>query len=253
MKDKYRKSNDNFLKAKHELTVKTSYLDNYFFLFCRIVIYVGTLFLVFLLSHNLVTLTVYFVIVSYLTDSVTNSIDFLSILKELKNAYVATNRVNIILNFDLKEELPIGNLNKDDIEGEIDFVDVSYKPTKEDIGLSEIKNINFHIPNNKIVLFKGTRSSGKRTIFYLMRRVIAPDSGNCYIDKINIMDFNKKVYCTNINYIVTKPYFYDGTVYSNLKLVCNNKEKIIETLKSVTLFDDIIKKEDWKPRLRIYL
>ncbi|MCI9280225.1 MAG: ABC transporter ATP-binding protein [Bacilli bacterium] len=250
MKDKYRKSNDNFLKAKHELTVKTSYLDNYFFLFCRIVIYVGTLFLVFLLSHNLVTLTVYFVIVSYLTDSVTNSIDFLSILKELKNAYVATNRVNIILNFDLKEELPIGNLNKDDIEGEIDFVDVSYKPTKEDIGLSEIKNINFHIPNNKIVLFKGTRSSGKRTIFYLMRRVIAPDSGNCYIDKINIMDFNKKVYRTNINYIVTKPYFYDGTVYSNLKLVCNNKEKIIETLKSVTLFDDIIKKGGLETKIK---
>lgn len=129
-------------------------------------------------------------------------------------------------------------------------MDVSYKPTKEDIGLSEIKNINFHIPNNKIVLFKGTRSSGKRTIFYLMRRVIAPDSGNCYIDKINIMDFNKKVYRTNINYIVTKPYFYDGTVYSNLKLVCNNKEKIIETLKSVTLFDDIIKKGGLETKIK---
>ncbi len=241
MKDKYRKSNENFLKAKHDLTIKTSYLDNYFFLFCRIVIYIGTLFLVFLLSHDLLTLTVYFVIVSYLTDSVTNSIDFLNILKELKNAYVATNRVNIILNFDLREELPIGNLNKDDIEGEIDFVEVSYKPTTEDIGLTEIKKINFHIPSNKIILFKGTRSSGKRTIFYLLRRVIAPDSGNCYIDKINIMDFNKKVYRTNLNYIVTKPYFYEGTVYKNLKLVCSNKDQIIEALKNVTLFEELLK------------
>lgn len=189
----------------------------------------------------MLTLTVYFVIVSYLTDSVTNSIDFLNILKELKNAYVATNRVNIILNFDLREELPIGNLNKDDIEGEIDFVEVSYKPTTEDIGLTEIKKINFHIPSNKIILFKGTRSSGKRTIFYLLRRVIAPDSGNCYIDKINIMDFNKKVYRTNLNYIVTKPYFYEGTVYKNLKLVCSNKDQIIEALKNVTLFEELLK------------
>lgn len=240
IKTKYLKSNEAFLKAKNDHTIKTSYLDNYFFLYCRIVIYVGTLFLVYLLSHDLVTLTVYLVIVSYLTDSVTNSIDFLSILKELKNAYVTTNRVNIILNFDIKEELPIGTLNKDDIRGEIDFVNVSYKTSPDDIGLNDIKNINFHIPSNKIILIQGARSSGKRTIFYLLRREIAATTGDCYIDKINIMDFNKKVYRTNLNYIVTKPYFYEGTVYSNLKLVCNNKEQIIEALKEVTIFEDLL-------------
>lgn len=244
VKKKYLMSNEAYLKAKHNCTVKTSYLDNYFFIFCRIVIFVGTLFLVYLLSHDLVTLTVYFVIVSYLTDSVTNSIDFLSILKELKNAYVATNRVNIILNFDELVELPFGTLNKDDINGEIDFVKVNYKPKEDDIGLSEIKDVSFHIPSNSFALFKGTRSSGKRTIFYLLRRLILPDDGSLYIDNINSRDYTKKVYKTNVNYLTTKPYFYDGTVYSNLKYVCNKKDKIIEALKNALVYDSIMAHKD---------
>ncbi len=240
IKENYQKSNEAFLKAKHKYTVKTSYLDNYFFMFYKTVIYIGTLFLVFMLSHDLVTLTVYLVIVSYLTDSVTNSKDFLNILTDLKNTYVATNRVNIILNFDEKEQFKFGSLNKDDINGEIDFVKVNYVPKADDTGLTELKNISFNIPSNQIVLFQGTRSSGKRTIFYLLRRIIMPDRGEVYIDKINIKDFTKKVYKTNINYLTTKPYFYEGTVLSNLKLVCNNKERIIEVCKLASVYDLIM-------------
>lgn len=240
IRENYAKSNEGFLKEKHKYTVRTSFLDNYFFIFYKSVIFIGTLFMIFLLSNDLVTLTVYLVIVSYLTDSITNSKDFLNILTDLKNTYVATNRVNIILNFDPKEKLDFGSLAKDDINGEIDFVNVSYSPKEDDVGLTEVKNVSFAIPSNHIVLFNGSRSSGKRTIFYLLRRVILPDVGDVYIDKIHVQDFNKKVYKRNINYLTTKPYFYGGTIIENLRLVNSNKNKIYEACKMAGVYDAIM-------------
>lgn len=240
IKDNFRKSNEAFLNEKHHYTVRVSFLDNYFFMFYKTVIFIGTLFMMFMLSHDLVTLTVYLVIVQYITDSVTNSKDFLNVLTDLKNTYVAANRVNIILSFDEKEKLDFGSIDKDDINGEIDFVKVSYKPKADDIGLTELKDVSFSIPTNKIVLFHGSRSSGKRTIFYLLRRVIMPDQGNIYIDKIKAEDFNKKVYKTNINYLTTKPYFYGGTVISNMKIVENNRNKIYEACKMAGVYDLIM-------------
>ena len=241
IKENYQKSNKHFLKKMHNYNIKTSYLDNYFFIFYQLTIFIGTLLLIFMLSKELITLTAYLVIGTYLTNSITSSTDFLNILTDLKNTYVAANRVNIILNFDLKEQLEFGSLNKDDIHGEIDFLKVNYTPKEEDIGLTKLKNISFHIPTNKIVLFKGYRNSGKRTIFYLLRRVIMPDSGEVYIDKINIKDFTKKVYKTNINYLTTKPYFYEGTALSNLKLVKNKKEEIISACKMANVYDLLMK------------
>lgn len=251
IKANYAKSNNAFLKEKHRYVIKTSFLDNYFFMFYKSIIFLGTLVMIFMLSHDTISLTVYLVIVSYLTDSVTNSKDFLNILTELKNTYVATNRVNIILNFDEKEKLDFGTLAKDDIKGEIDFVKVSYLPKKDDIGLTEIKNVSFTIPSNQIVLFYGSRSSGKRTIFYLLRRVILPDTGNIYIDKIETQDFNEKVYKRNINYLTTKPYFYGGTVLDNLKIVNNNRKKIEEVCKMAGVYDSILEhKQGFKTNVK---
>lgn len=243
VKENYMRSNALFLEEKHNCTVKSSFLDNYFFMFYKAIIFVGTLIMIFMLQHDLVTLTVYLVIVSYLTDSITNSKDFLNILTDLKNTYVATNRVNIILDFDEKEKLDFGSLEKDDILGEIDFVKVSYQAKADDIGLTDITNVSFNIPSKQIVLFHGTRSSGKRTIFYLLRRAIVPNSGTVYIDKINANDFNKKVYKTNVNYLTTKPYFYGGTILDNLKLVESKRSKIVEACKEAGIYDTIMEQK----------
>ena len=71
-----------------------------------------------------------------------------------------------------------------------------------------------------------------------------PDQGNIYIDKIQIDDFNKKVYKTNINYLTTKPYFYGGSVISNLELVKNSRNKIYAACKMAGVYDEIMKHKD---------
>lgn len=241
MEREFRKKNDNFMVLQQKKNMATSMLENNFFGYYKSVIYGITLLLIYLLSSGNLSLTVYLIVVSYLTDSITNSKDFMGILTELKNAYVTCNRVNIILNFDEKEEFSFGNIKVNDILGEIDFMNVSVDASEIfDFEVNDLKNVSFHVSSNQTVLFHGARSSGKRTIFYLLRRVIMPMEGEIYVDKYKIQDYQEKVYRRNVNYLTTKPFFYHGSILSNLKLVQSNNEKIIDSLKEVELYDYIM-------------
>ena len=241
MEKEFARKNENFMQKQQKKNMAKSLLENSFFGYYKTVIYGITLVLIYLLSHGNLTLTVYLIVVSYLTDSVTNSKDFMGILTELKNAYVTCNRVNIILNFDEKEGIVFGNVNKDDISGELDFLNVNFDASLEtDIELNDLKHVSFHIPSNQTVLFHGARSSGKRTIFYLLRRIIIANSGNIYMDKIKIQDYNAKVFRKNLNYLTTKPFFYHGSILQNMKLIDSKKERIVSVLKEVGIYDTIL-------------
>ncbi len=244
MEKEFAKKNDNFMRKQQEKNMANSLLENSFFGYYKTVIYGITLVLIYLLSHGNLTLTIYLIVVSYLTDTVTNSKDFMGVLTELKNAYVTCNRVNIILNFDEKQGITFGNVNKDDISGEIDFLNVTFDASLElDVELNDLKGVSFHIPSNQTVLFHGARNSGKRTIFYLLRRVVLPTSGDIYVDKIKIQDYQEQVFRKNLNYLTTKPFFYHGSVLQNMKLIDSRKERIISVLKEVRIYDAIMSLE----------
>lgn len=241
MEREFQKKNDNFMKHQQRKNMANSMLENNFFGYYKTLIYGITLILIYLLSSGNLTLTVYLIVVSYLTDSITNSKDFMGILTELKNAYVTCNRVNIILNFDEKEELLFGNVNVNDIMGEIDFVNVSVDASNiSDFEVNDLRDVSFHIASNQTILFHGARNSGKRTIFYLLRRVIMPLKGDIFVDKYKIQDYQEKVYRRNVNYLTTKPFFYHGSIIRNLKLVNSKKELIDASLKEVGLYDYIM-------------
>lgn len=240
MEKEFMKKNDLFMVHQQKKTMASSMLDNSFFGYYKTLIYAVTLVLIFLLTQGNLSLTVYLIVVSYLTDSITNSKDFMGILTELKNAYVTCNRVNIILNFDEKSQIEFGNIKTDDIAGEIDFVNVNIDASNiEDFELNDLKEVSFHIESNQTVLFHGARNSGKRTIFYLLRRMILTDSGDVYIDKIKIQDYKEKVFLKNLNYLTTKPFFYHGSILKNLQLIDSKKENIIFSLEQVGIYEYI--------------
>ena len=241
MEREFAKKNENFMKKQNRKNMANSLLEHNFFAYYKLVIYLITLVLIYLLSHGNLTLTIYLIVVSYLTDSITNSKDFMGILTELKNAYVTCNRVNIILRFDEKEKLTFGSVKVNDIKGEIDFLDVTFDASiHEEDDLNDLRHVTFHIASNQTILFHGARSSGKRTIFYLLNRFVSLQQGDIYIDQVKIQDFSEKVYRSNINYLTTRPFFYHGSIWRNLKLIHSSKEKIVSTLKQVGLYDYIL-------------
>lgn len=242
MEREFARKNDQFMRSQQRKNMANSMLENNFFGYYKSVIYLITLILIYLLSSGNLTLTVYLIVVSYLTDTITNSKDFMGILTELKNAYVTCNRVNIILNFDEKEALLFGNVNQDDIEGNIDFIHVSVDASNhKDMPLNDLKDVSFHINSNETVLFHGARSSGKRTIFYLLQRSIPVDAGEVFVGQYKIQDYQEKIYRKNVNYLTTKPFFYHGSILRNMKLIDSDLQHIIAVLKQTGIYDFIMK------------
>lgn len=235
VKRKFLNSCDDFIQRKNEWNLAYCFLDQYYHVFYQFVIYAMTIFIVYMVSRGQVSLTLYFLIIPYLSSGIEVANDFMTILTEIKKANISANRVSIILNFTEKELMEFGKNKTDDILGNIDFKNVSYNGDHMSEHNSRIKNLSFHIKENETVLFLGQRNCGKRTIFNLLRREIKETAGDIYIDGILIRDYTEKVHTTNLNYLTTKPYFFSGSILKNLEMVCRNKKKIKEVCKALEL------------------
>lgn len=132
--------------------------------------------------------------------------------------------------------LKFGNNKMDNILGSIDFKKVSYNGINDN---SSIRDINFSINQNEMVLFLGLKNCGKRTIFNILRRDIHQDSGSVYIDGINLWDYTKKIHSSNLNYVTTKPYFFNGSIIRNLHMVESDNQKIYNMCKKIGIYDYI--------------
>lgn len=238
MKEEYKNANKEYLRKLNDYNVKLSYIDNYFHVFYKFTIYAISVVMIYLLKDDVISLTIYLVVVSYITDTIANSSELFSLLKELKLISVCVNRINLILNFEEKDVLSFGSVSKDDIKGEIDFHNVSCKSNKE-YSLGKLDNINISILKGDIVLFRSTNKSALKTIFYLLRRIIKPNKGTILIDKLNIMSYAKNTHNTNINYMNSYPEFFKDSIKNNLKIVNKNRKDIMSSLKQVNMYDKI--------------
>lgn len=230
-----------YMKSKYKYNVAFSYLDNYFQMFYRFIRFALTIALIFLLKGDLITITAYFVIVSYVADTLSYNNEFCKLFTELKKAHVASSRINIILNFEDRKVIELGDIDKNDISGEIDFIDVYYHGDKDDeFKLNDLNDVSFHIGNNECILFKGERGCGKRTIFYLLRRVVELSSGEIFVGRTTLREYSQKSQIQNINYVATKPYFFKDSIRANLKLVNSNNSEIEKACKLVNVYNSIM-------------
>lgn len=235
VKHNFLNSCEGFIQKKNEWNHAYCFLDQYYHVFYQFVIYAMTIFIVYMVSKGQVSLTLYFLIIPYLSSGIEVANDFMTILTELKKANISSNRVSIILNFTEKELIRFGNNKTDDILGNIDFKNVNYSGDIQSEHNSRLKDISFHIKENETVLFLGQRNCGKRTIFNILRRNLKQTEGDIYIDGINIWDYTEKVHRTNLNYLTTKPYFFNGSIRKNLEMVCRNMKKIKEVCQLLDL------------------
>jgi len=241
IKNKYYSRCEDYANSRNRYKIWTSYRDNWFFVFWSVLVYAITCYLIYMLSSGALTLTLYLIIVPYLTSILDKTNSFFNILSDLKNTNISVMRLNTILNFTEKELIEFGHNATNDIDGEVAFNDVSYIPTADDdSSLIPVKHINFHIKSNSVTLFHGRSGSGKRMIFYILRRVIKPTSGVALIGNINIFEYQKSVYKENVAYVTSKSYFFDDTIINNLNMVEKNIEKIISVCKSLSIHDDIM-------------
>ncbi|MEG1581631.1 MAG: ABC transporter ATP-binding protein [Clostridia bacterium] len=230
MKSKYLTQCSSFINKTHKKTIWQSIQDNWFYSFWNLIVLAVTLYLVFTMSKNLLDLSIYLIIVPYLTSTIEKVNDFYNILGDIKNTNVSTLRINTILNFTDKEFMEFGKNSSQDITGELFFNNVSYTT-------SEFKSNNINIKSNigQITLIEGIKGCGKRNLFHTLRRILKPDSGVVTFGNINIFDYDKSVYTHLVSYVTNKPYFFNGSIYDNFKVIEPNKKNVEDMCKKLNI------------------
>lgn len=211
-------------KEKHKNNVFQSKIDNTYWAFYKIVIYCVALLMILIVSKGSLSLTEYLILVPYLLSAVEIANEAFTILPQLKEANIATNRIRSVLSFTEKKKLAFGENAEDMINGVIHFDKVSYRAKGGDN--PEIRNISLFIRENETTLICGKRLSGKRTIFRILNRDIRPTTGNVYLSGENIFEYNNNTYLKNFNHVTSKPFMYSGSILKNLKMVDKSEYNI---------------------------
>ena len=139
-------------------------------------------------------------------------------------ASVSMGRISEILDTD--EKVKDGSINRDttDLEGVIEFRNVSFKyPDAEECIL---ENINLTINKGETVAFIGSTGSGKSTLINLIPRFYDVTSGEILIDGVNIKEMKLSYLHNKIGYVSQRAVLFKGSVKSNIKFGKTNRKEV---------------------------
>ncbi len=224
-----------FLKRKYYFTRKT--LVGLIIDFGKIALY---FILIILLMKGKIQIAIFLLLISYYDrakESINDIMGFdVSIMEESVSLY----RINEIINYGNNALKLDGVIHNDDIIGLVEFKNVSFKYNQ----LPILKNISFVASPNQVTTIVGKTGTGKTTIFNLLLRMYKVESGKIFIDNLNIYDYSKDVYHSNISVVNQKTFIFNMSIRANLALIDSNKKRQIEACKRVGIHDFIMSLPD---------
>ena len=99
--------------------------------------------------------------------------------------------------------------------GAIEFRNVSFAyPTKPEEKVLE--NLSFKIQPGENVALVGPTGSGKSTVVALLQRFYEPDSGNIYLDGVDISTIDKGLLRARIGAVLQRPFLFSSSIRANI-------------------------------------
>ena len=105
--------------------------------------------------------------------------------------------------------------NWEELHGEIEFRDVSFKYPDGDEYILE--HFNLKVPQGTNVAIVGETGAGKSTLVNLVCRFFEPTSGQILIDGRDARERSQLWLHSNIGYVLQSPHLFSGTVLENLR------------------------------------
>lgn len=234
---------DSKTKWKHHYFKKRIYQDR---INCNIpelfgfgISFVYLIIIILILNKQYEVATLVLVIGYY--ESIQSSLDKLfSVLEGISEKAIRVERIHKVLNYNNKNMIDFGSNNTDDIKGRVEFKDVSFNYEKQ----ASLTNINFTIEPKSLTAIVGKSGSGKSTIFRLLLRLYKTNKGCILLDDINIYDYSKEVYSSNVSIVTQKPFIFDMSIRENLNLIDSNREHQVEACKICGVHDFIMSLKD---------
>lgn len=226
-----------FKKSSEEIDIQMKF--NVITRFIKSVLEVGTFIICSILLYNkMITLT-FFVAMTYYVYRymwlIENLNDF---TQTYQKTIVAIGRVNDILENRLYDDEKFGGTKLKNIDGVIEFNNVSFSYPDEGNILSDF-SVKFE--SNKKIAVVGKSGQGKSTLFNLITRIFDPNSGEILLDGINIKDIEEESLRKNISIIRQEPFVFNRTIRENFELIDKNiKLKQIRKYTKMAYLDDYI-------------
>ena len=160
-----------------------------------------------------------------------------SVWSSLQLALASVERISEILN--LESNMPIIASESFDKKSILEFRNVSFSYPD---GKEVLHNINFNLEKGKTYAIVGPTGGGKTTTASLMARLYDPTEGLVLLDGLDIRSYKANDRTQKIGFILQDPYLFSGTIMDNIisgneKYLHCSKEKLIEALKELNLFN----------------
>ncbi|WP_425539597.1 ABC transporter ATP-binding protein [Microaceticoccus formicicus] len=174
-----------------------------------------------------VTVGMLYIFIDYMTKIFDHLTNVVLRVGELEKARGAADHVFELLHM---EAIEYGGEKCDEINGVVDYNDVSFAYNDEDYVLS---NVSFKVNEGESAAFVGHTGSGKSTIMNLLLGYYKPQSGSITIDGVDLNKVDLRELRKHMSIVLQDPYLFTGDLKSN-----------------ITLFDDSISDEDAEKALR---
>lgn len=226
------KYSDSYVTKRKYITIRDNdirFLTHSF----KLVLYIT---LLILMIYGRIKVDILVLIISYFETMVTYLDKLIESTSTIREVNVSVERVKGILEYKTNNEIVYGNIYNDDIDGVIEFDNVKFAYNNKEI----LKGISFKIKSNSITAIVGQSGTGKTSIINLLLRLYRPTSGKILIDGVDIYDYSKEVYKSNVSVVNQKPFIFNMSIRKNLDFVDTNINHQIEACKRVGIHDFIV-------------
>ena len=194
-----------------------------------------TFYLIRLLRLDQITLTLFILVLPYLTEFFNKSLICFNFLTSAKVITSDCERINSLINLSQDEIVNLGDNLTDLLNGNLIFSSVSLK-TNGKLIINKLTK-SFVKNSQNLCIFNTTEA--KIAFLSLMRRTLKPTSGTITLDNINLYDFSASTYPHNVTFIGDSPYFFHDSILNNLKVTEAGKRDIIKALKEQKVYNFI--------------
>ncbi len=191
--------------------------------------------LIYLVQNNTISIAIAIALFNYKSGIMTTVMEKISNLLDLTKSFnISCNRVFSILDNKTFEKEKFGNKQLNNIQGNVEFKNVSFGYTQENIIL---KDLNFKLNSGEMIGIVGKSGAGKTTIFNLLCKMYTIKLGEILIDNENINELDEESIRGNVTIINQEPYIFNMSIRDNLQLVKEDltDEEIIKACKIARL------------------
>lgn len=188
--------------------------------FLKTLLEVGTLATcVVLLYYNKINLTFFIAMTYYIYRYMWLIENLNDLTQTYQKVEVSIGRVNEILENKLYNDEQFGNMELSNIEGVIEFKNVTFAYPNEEVTLDKF---NLRLEPNKKIAIVGKSGQGKSTLFNLITRIFDPIEGEILLDNTSIKDLSEESLRKNISIIRQEPFIFNKSIKENFKIIDEN-------------------------------